>query len=233
MRIQIFLLFFWTIFSSKVRTQNLAKPIYQYLKDLCPTGQLPLTGSKTVKTCATICPLGAICYKGICCVQQPQCRHPKFRSSTGFACLPNVKNHCPDNSQCVLSTQEGMSVCCAAKISQEPKKSATRKNAPSPRSEIISTVASEATICPVSHPIIAHDGKSLILCKDCHQGICARFRKSQVEVCCQSSDDICGPGSQVLMDGFVPRDCGKKSCGKGCVLGCHVAKYVDLEINFF
>ncbi|KAF1766707.1 hypothetical protein GCK72_006665 [Caenorhabditis remanei] len=81
---------------------------------------------------------------------------------------------------------------------------------------VSSLVPSDSSqICPKSHPIIAHDGRSLVLCKDCVQGVCAKFRTSNVEVCCQNSDDICGPGSQVLMDGMVPRDCDKKACGKG------------------
>ncbi|EFO89595.1 hypothetical protein CRE_20633 [Caenorhabditis remanei] len=90
------------------------------------------------------------------------------------------------------------------------------KSIKSTSSIVSSLVSSDSSqICPKSHPIIAHDGRSLVLCKDCVQGVCAKFRTSNVEVCCQNSDDICGPGSQVLTDGMVPRDCDKKACGKG------------------
>ncbi|ULU07712.1 hypothetical protein L3Y34_019012 [Caenorhabditis briggsae] len=207
---------------NRINSEALASPIYEYLKDLCPTGQLPLTSSKTVKTCANLCPLGAMCYKGICCVPPPQCRHPSYRTSTGFPCLPNVKNNCPENSLCVSSSQDGMHICCSSKSNIE-------KSFPISKSKVatISTMSMKiekpvrsfppdsSQICPKSHPIVAHDGKSLVLCKDCVQGVCAKFRTSNVEVCCQNSDDICGPGSQVLMDGMVPRDCDKKPCGKG------------------
>ncbi|CAB3398998.1 unnamed protein product [Caenorhabditis bovis] len=166
---------------AQAHISSLDKPIYEYLRDLCPVGQLPLTTPRAVRTCATVCPLGALCYRGICCVPQPQCRHPAMRVSAGFACLPDVKNNCPAGSVCTSSNLDGMSVCSFGD----------------------------------SHPVIAHDGKHLILCKDCHQGICAEFRSSNVQVCCQNSDDICGAGSTVLMDSLVPRDCSKKPCEKG------------------
>uniref|UniRef100_A0A1I7TFP8 CC domain-containing protein n=1 Tax=Caenorhabditis tropicalis TaxID=1561998 RepID=A0A1I7TFP8_9PELO len=201
-------------------SDTLASPIYEYLKDLCPNGQLPLTGSKTVKTCANLCPLGALCYKGICCVPAPQCRHPSYRTSTGFPCLPNVKNNCPENSLCVSSSQDGMHICCSSKSIEKsfpktPKSTSVKIEKP-PQKTISSLLSSDSSqICPRSHPIVAHDGRSLVLCKDCVQGVCAKFRTSNVEVCCQNSDDICGQGSQILMDGMVPRDCDKKPCGKG------------------
>uniref|UniRef100_A0A8R1HQ60 Uncharacterized protein n=1 Tax=Caenorhabditis japonica TaxID=281687 RepID=A0A8R1HQ60_CAEJA len=97
-------------------------------------------------------------------------------------------------------------------------------------------VPDSSQICPKSHPIIAHDGKSLVLCRDCAQGVCAKFRTSNVEVCCQNSDDICGAGSQVLMDSLVPRDCSRKQCGKGTGEICNPAfpicsQGADCELN--
>ncbi|CAL2033765.1 unnamed protein product [Caenorhabditis brenneri] len=206
---------------SSVNSEALASPIYEYLKDLCPTGQLPLTSAKTVKTCANLCPLGALCFKGICCVPPPQCRHPSYRISTGFPCLPNVKNNCPENSLCVSSSQDGMHICCSSKnVEKSFPISASKVSKPMSikieKATVPATVIPESSqICPKTHPIVAHDGRSLVLCKDCVQGVCAKFRTSNVEVCCQNSDDICGQGSQVLMDGMVPRDCDKKPCGKG------------------
>ncbi|CAI2324410.1 unnamed protein product [Caenorhabditis sp. 36 PRJEB53466] len=204
-----------------VTSEALMSPIYEYLKDLCPSGQLPLTSSKTVKTCANLCPLGALCYRGICCVPNPQCRHPSYRMSAGFPCLPSVKNNCPDGAQCVASSQDGMYICCSSKSVGKGFSSSrlkpTRPSMPIKKDRSTSSLvpSDSSQICPKTHPIIAHDGKSLVLCKDCIQGVCAKFRTSNVEVCCQSSDDICGAGSQVLMDSLVPRDCSKKPCGKG------------------
>ncbi|CAD6197010.1 unnamed protein product [Caenorhabditis auriculariae] len=182
-----------------------AIPVYEYLRGLCPAPMIPLTNKRTVRTCSNAeCPAGSTCSQGICCIEPPMCRHPVYRSSTGHPCLPNIKHNCPNFSVCVPSSIDGMNVCCSSK---------TEKTLPSkPKGR--SSLAKE-NVCPASHPVVANDGTKLVLCADCKKGVCAHFRGSNVDVCCQSHEQVCGVGSTVQMDGAMPRDCSKRPCGPG------------------
>ncbi|CAI4229223.1 unnamed protein product [Auanema sp. JU1783] len=181
-----------------------ATPTYKYLKELCPDGYLPLTGKAHVRTCEDNCPMDSKCMQGICCIKPPTCLDIKFKFSTGYSCLPKIKQNCPSSSQCVPSSRLGMSICCSEKT--------TRRT---PAATLAPIALNDNGVCPAGYPVIQREKNHLVLCKDCKDGICVPFRSSDVSVCCQSYGALCGAGSHVQMDGVLARDCSRSPCDRG------------------
>lgn len=81
--------------------------------------------------------------------------HSKIKTITTNKINPYFYRSFPITSQLKLS-----------KSAPFPKEKPMQKSTSS-----LMTSLDSSQICPKSHPIIAHDGKSLVLCKDCVQGL--------------------------------------------------------------
>ncbi|GMR36556.1 hypothetical protein PMAYCL1PPCAC_06751, partial [Pristionchus mayeri] len=184
-----------------------AQPIYEYLRNLCPSDLIPVTGSKNVLTCENKCPHSSKCINGICCSPPPSCSDSSYSYATTLACLPSSKSNCPKGTKCIESSNDGQYICCARTLSPP---------SPSPHSKIVRGGLSPSDVCPSTHPIAMSDpSKGLMLCNDCDQGICVQFRRSSVMICCQSHEEVCGEGSQVEQRGGVSVDCASDECSPG------------------